>query len=276
MFMGIDLSHWQGTPDFARVKAAGIRYVMVKATEGTGYVDPCFKVNLSAAIAAGLPAGAYHFLRSGDVSAQAKAFLAAVKPYRLAWPAAVDVEASELTSLGRDKLTEQVLDFCAQVKAAGYQPMAYGSYNWFYVSKYLDVSRIRAAGIPVWMAWYGSAAPENTDRSALCDVWQYASDGSVKGVAGKADLDAAYRDFGAPASACDTSGTVELAAEGCYTAKTTGRVNLVAGTPGIVQIVRCIQNSYTLWHIVPVGRPGQDVGIYAEGAAPRLFRVVLR
>lgn len=277
---GIDISHWQGNPDFARVKANGIRYVILKATEGVNYVDPCFQTNVSAAIAAGLPVGAYHFLRFGDVTAQVRDFLTAIQPYEITWPAAVDVEnpenSTELSDLGRDKLTDRVLDFCAQVKAAGYQPMVYSSRNWFYAAELLDAARIRAAGIPIWLAWYGNAAPENTDRSALCDVWQYASDGQVDGIGGHVDVNAAYRDFGALPFTCDTSGTVAIPLGGCYTAKTTGSVELVPGTPGRVQIVRCIWPEFVLWHIVPIGRPGQEVGIYPRGGTNRLFTVAIR
>ncbi len=78
-----------------------------------------------------------------------------------------------------------------------------------------------------------------------------------------------------PKFTCDTAGTVEIARGSCYTAKTTGDVELVAGTPGRVQIIRCLQNGYTLWHIVPIGQPGQDVGIYPKGGA-RQFVVKIK
>ena len=194
---GIDISHWQDNPDFARVKAAGVQYVIIKATEGVDYVDPCFTTNIKEAQAAGLPVGVYHLLRATPIDRQAADFLAAIKPYKITWPAAVDVEHAELTALGRDKLTDMVLDICARVKAAGYPPMVYSNRNWYYLAKLLDIDRIRAAGIPVWLAWYSDATPENTDRSDLCDIWQYASDGQIDGIIGHpVDLDVSYRDFG--------------------------------------------------------------------------------
>ena len=204
MTYGIDISHHQGSPDFQRVKKAGIRFVMLKATEGVNYTDPCFHTNIKAAIAAGLPVGAYHFLRTTPLEQQAADFLAAIKPYKLTWPAALDVEHAELTGMGRSKLTDMVLGFCARVKSAGYQPLVYSNYNWLYAAKYLDTGRIRAAGVPVWMAWYSNATPANTDRSPLCDIWQYCSDGHVDGIAGNVDCNVAYRDYmgsGAPQAA---------------------------------------------------------------------------
>lgn len=213
---GIDISHWQGNPDFARVKAAGVKYVILKATEGVDYVDPCFTANIGAALSAGLPVGAYHFLRAGSAADQAADFLAAIGPYSVTWPAAVDVEHAELTALGRDQLTGMVLDFCARVKSAGYQPAVYSNRNWLYLAQYLDADRIRAAGVPVWMAWYtDSNNPDNTDRSDLCDMWQYASDGSVDGIGGNVDLDVSYRDFGA--------GDVPVTEDAYYRVRTGGR-----------------------------------------------------
>jgi lysozyme len=279
---GIDISKYQGTNiNFAKVKAAGIEFVMLKATEGVNYTDPCFKTNAAAAISAGLPIGVYHFLRAGSAADQARDCLTAIKPYKITWPVAVDVEnpskGTELSDLGRDKLTTLALDFCSRIKAAGYQPMIYASYNWLYGAKLLDIARIKAANIPIWMAWYSSAAPDNTDRSALCDIWQYASDGKVDGITSSGlDVNVSYKDFGAKPYTCDTSGTVEIAPGGCYTAKTTGNITLVPGTAGVVQIVRCIQRGYTLWHIVPLGKSGQDVGIYPQGDKQKLFRVTIK
>jgi len=280
-YRGIDISHHQGNPDFKRVKAAGIDYVMLKATEGVNYVDPRFTANAAAAIAAGLPIGIYHFLRAGSAADQARDCLAAIKPYKITWPVAVDVEnppkGTELSDLGRDKLTALALDFCARIKATGYQPMIYSNRNWLYMAKLLDVDRIKAAGIPLWMAWYNKATPADTDRSALCDMWQYASDGKVDGITSNGlDMDISYKDFAAKPYTCDTSGTVEIARENCYTAKTSGDIKVVTGTAGVVQIIQCIQQGYVLWHIVPIGKSGQDVGIYPEGENTKLFTVKIK
>jgi lysozyme len=51
---GVDVSKWQGAVDFGKVKAAGMTYVFVKATEGITGVDPDYARNVAAARAAGL------------------------------------------------------------------------------------------------------------------------------------------------------------------------------------------------------------------------------
>ncbi|MGX8711624.1 MAG: glycoside hydrolase family 25 protein [bacterium] len=269
MIRGIDIARYQGNPDFQRVKAAGIQYVMLKATEGVNYIDPCFKANAAAAISAGLSIGVYHFLRAGSVADQVRDCLAAIKPFRITWPVAVDVEHNELLAMGRDKLTDMVLDFCARIKAAGYQPMIYSNYNWLYVAKYLDVARIKAAGIPIWMAWYSKATPENTDRSALCDMWQYASDGHVDGItSGGLDMDISYRDFGVKPYTCDTTMPITLQHGKSYQVKITAKEapRITDGTPGVVTILhRVTQGDDWLYYIVAVGTPGAGTGIYVNG-----------
>jgi GH25 family lysozyme M1 (1,4-beta-N-acetylmuramidase) len=57
----IDLSHWEAPADFAQVKASGIAAVILKATQGTGFVDPTFAARTVAANTAGLLVGTYHF-----------------------------------------------------------------------------------------------------------------------------------------------------------------------------------------------------------------------
>ena len=61
---GIDVSHWQGTIDWVKVRAAGKRFAYIKASDGhrssstTTYVSEPLPAK-----AAGLYVGAYHFAR---------------------------------------------------------------------------------------------------------------------------------------------------------------------------------------------------------------------
>lgn len=53
---GIDVSHHQGTIDWAKVKEQmpNLEFVYVKASEGEDYVDPMFRANAKGASAQGL------------------------------------------------------------------------------------------------------------------------------------------------------------------------------------------------------------------------------
>ena len=58
--VGIDISTFQGSIDWAKVKASGITFAWARASEGVGYTDPTFTINETNAVTAGVLIGAYH------------------------------------------------------------------------------------------------------------------------------------------------------------------------------------------------------------------------
>lgn len=66
--LGVDISHWQGSPDFTKMKSAGVSFVLIKASQNQ-FTDPSFAESWVAAKEAGLLRGAYHFydMREGSV-----------------------------------------------------------------------------------------------------------------------------------------------------------------------------------------------------------------
>jgi lysozyme len=75
-----DISHWQGphTVENMQLVAANAPAVMLKASEGTTWVDPEFVRNAEAADEAGLRWGAYHYVTAGHGAAQADHFIEAI------------------------------------------------------------------------------------------------------------------------------------------------------------------------------------------------------
>lgn len=66
---GIDVSHWQGTINWDEVAKAGVKFVFIKATEGTSYSKlSYFKENAPQALTAGLKVGAYHYAKFATVA----------------------------------------------------------------------------------------------------------------------------------------------------------------------------------------------------------------
>ena len=59
---GVDVSKFQGKPDWAQVKAAGVTFALAKVSEGRTYLDSSYAYNKAAIPAAGLVPGAYHYL----------------------------------------------------------------------------------------------------------------------------------------------------------------------------------------------------------------------
>ncbi|MDP2772477.1 MAG: GH25 family lysozyme [Nocardioides sp.] len=90
--LGVDVSHHKGTIDWQRVRADGISFAYLKASEGAGFTDPRFADNLRGAQSAGVRAGGYHyFTLCGEGSSQAEHFLAVIGK-GTTMPPAVDVE----------------------------------------------------------------------------------------------------------------------------------------------------------------------------------------
>src|SRR5258706_5555779 len=123
---GLDVSHYQGAIDFAKLKAAGYKFAFMKATEGTGYTDEKFKTNWANAKSTGVLRGAYHFFRpSYDGVAQAKHFVSVMGALHDGdLPPVLDLEVqdgvSDATVIARAK------DFLAKVKElSGRTPMIY-------------------------------------------------------------------------------------------------------------------------------------------------------
>ena len=94
--LGCDVSFWQGRMNWDCARQSGIEFAFIKATDGTGGVDPEFKTNWYATKMLGLPRGAYHFFRTNlDPIQQAKLFVDTIWKLGAEWgelPLVVDVE----------------------------------------------------------------------------------------------------------------------------------------------------------------------------------------
>jgi GH25 family lysozyme M1 (1,4-beta-N-acetylmuramidase) len=90
---GIDVSEFQLRPDYAKVAASGISFVIARVGYGTSHPDASYlSFNKAAIPAHGLLPGAYHFLVAGqDAATQADVFCAAADPNALH---ALDVETT--------------------------------------------------------------------------------------------------------------------------------------------------------------------------------------
>lgn len=187
--LGLDLSHWQGKPDWAKVHAAlskisAAPFAMVKATEGQTYVDPMFHENVKGARGAGVHAGAYHFASFGSVETaklEAKHFLATIADDDLDYPVVCDLEQNK-DGLKPKALTDALIAFLEEVEAAGYFAMYY--INATYHDKYLEADRLKAYSL--WMAL------KDEPEAAML---QYDWHGHIDGIAGEVDLDKADYDF---------------------------------------------------------------------------------
>ena len=154
-----------------------------------------FEANVDGARAAGIDIGAYHLMRATPIDTQAADFVAAIKdrgPYKMLAIDVEDVGGPELSSLGKEAITDKVLTIYRAIRAAGYtcDVYVYASHSW--LTSLIDVAACRAAGLKIWGAAYSNDTPDNTDHSADFDMWQWCSDGHIDGINGNVDCDVLY------------------------------------------------------------------------------------
>ena len=189
--IGIDVSEHNGTLDWAKIKAAGIGFAIIRSGYGTSHVDNQFKANMAGAIAQGIPIGIYHFsyaLSTAGAQNEAKYVLGLLEPYRdkITLPVFFDFEYDTISyakkqgvTLGKTAFNAHTVAFCESIKAAGYKPGTY--YNLDYLSLYVDKSQV--GGYVQWYAQYASKA-SITDY----DIWQYSSNYRISGINANFDV----------------------------------------------------------------------------------------
>ncbi len=192
---GIDVSNWQGTINWTQVASAGKKFAIIKATEADNFYDAKYALNHSAAKAAGLWTGAYHFAQPSsapnDAILEADWFAAhaSLGPGDLI--PALDLEATGGLSVAA--LQAWVTAFLGEVTAkVGMRPMIYTSPN-FWKTYMGDSHALADAGYKtLWIAHWGVSSPTvpaNNWGGHGWTFWQYTSSGTVPGIVGRVDLD---------------------------------------------------------------------------------------
>lgn len=297
---GIDVSSHQGLIDWAKVKAAGIKFAIIRAGYGKyeSQVDSRFEQNAFGALSAGLHVGVYWFSYAttpDEAREEAKLCAKTIEKYKgkFDFPIYFDYEYdSEEYSKKQgvtptQELRESLAEaFCEEIQAQGWRAGVYTNNDYIKNRWRLDVLK----QWEIWLADY-TGGPD-----VSCGMQQTGSTGSVNGISGDVDMNTAFVDYpslirndgwnGFTAAATenwisDTTNAPEnpvvIAPDALYTVKITGKdIGLVCGEsggkPAAFRLVRCRrEGSATLWHVIPVGEPGQEAGIYPAGGGDRIF-----
>jgi len=191
---GIDISHWQGQPNWAQVKADGVRFVIAKATEGRDFVDDRYLSNKAGASAQTIPFGAYHFARpdktAGDAVAEADHF---VNNAKLTGSNLIPVLDLEVTGgLGVKKLKAWTWAWMNRVEARlGVKGMIYTSPS-FWRDRMGNAQGFARQGHRLWIAHWDAAKPTlpaSNWGGKGWTIWQHTDNGSVAGITGDVDRD---------------------------------------------------------------------------------------
>lgn len=203
---GIDVSYYQGTIDWDKVKAAGIDYVIIRVGyrgygNGKLVLDDNFKTNIKGAQAAGLDVGVYFYtqaISTTEAKEEANFVLKYISSYDLDLPVYFDIENVDYdtgrldsANLSKSELTSLCTTFCKTIVAGGYKAGVYANKYW--LTDKLNSSTI-AKSYPIWLAQYATKAT----YTGTFDMWQYSSTGTVSGISGYVDMDVRYVEPTAP------------------------------------------------------------------------------
>lgn len=193
--LGIDVSYCQARVDWAKVKAAGVKFAFVRVgycrNDGSLHIDKMFKSHIEGASAAGIDVGVYVYSYANSVSAAkraAKEVLKAVKPYKLTYPIAFDIEYEDIyTKSTKENNTNISTAFLEEVEKGGYYAMLYCSKD--FLENYLSAERLTA--YDKWLAQYSSKC---TSRHKF-GLWQFSGSGKINGISVPVDLNYSYKDY---------------------------------------------------------------------------------
>jgi GH25 family lysozyme M1 (1,4-beta-N-acetylmuramidase) len=207
----MDVSRWQGSIDWDKVKASRLVSGVMLKTVSTNrklskrkdglYVDPTFERNYAECKRVGLPVGVYYYTYAvSHTSADAELALlkTALTGKTFELPVCVDVEDNKLHKLGKQALTDLTAYALATIERWGFYALLYTGLKFGKTRLYMGGAALRK--YDVWLARYprdkSKTKPEDKPKTDFSfGMWQYTSTASVPGVSGNVDLSHAYKNY---------------------------------------------------------------------------------
>lgn len=195
MLHGIDIASWQAG---ISPSATPSDFVIVKATGGTGYVNPYWRAWADETLASGKLLGIYHYAMEygtySEAAEEARFFLDTIKDYIGKAVLILDWENDALSL--PVSYAKEWLDTVA--RETGARPWFYG-----YASNVNSTDYSSIANYPLWMASYlykydGAGFVDDPDNPWETGDWagmtayQYTSTGYIPGYDGRLDLSVFY------------------------------------------------------------------------------------
>ncbi len=184
---GIDISHYQGKIDWeklqgAMIKRCPIRFIMIKATEGSSRLDENFNDNFRNALDYGFIRGAYHFWSNrSSARDQAHFFLQKAKLIEGDLPPVLDVEHKP-KDMSVEDFQREILTWLHIVEDKYHvKPIIYTYYK--FKMKYLGTPVFD--DYPYWIAHY---YVDKVEYKGEWKFWQHTDAGKLPGIRGYVDF----------------------------------------------------------------------------------------
>lgn len=223
---GIDVSQWQGAIDWAKVKAAGVQFALIRAGYGNTLsypkqIDTKYEANYKGCKAAGIPVGVYFYsyaTTTAEAQREADSCIALLKGKQFEYPIYYDVE--EMRTFKTGKTNEIIQAFADKLEAAGYWV---GIYIYRSAAERYLTSRTKSR-YSMAIAEYASSC----HYSGSYGIWQNTSSWTVNGISGRVDHDYCYRDYPTEIKAKGKNGYPKPSTE--FRIETTADADILFGT----------------------------------------------
>ena len=200
MMKGIDVAKWNGIIDWKKVKAAGVKFAVLKAINKSNKKEDALDRNYAGATAQGLPLDVYNYLYTTTEAMAQEAAQAVVNALAGRKVGKVWADAEDACLKNKGILLIRILNtYKSVIEAAGYEFGVYTGLSFYnsYIKPYKDY-----IDCDFWIARYPSTKDMTIDMDPIASKkpvichnlwgWQHSSRGRVPGISGYVDLDICY------------------------------------------------------------------------------------
>lgn len=194
-YKGIDVSSWQGKPDWTKVKKSGVEFAILRIHQKDGS-DASFEHNYKGCKANAIPIGGYKYsyaLTSAQALEEAEDTLRVLAGRGLDFPVFYDLEWNSQRKLGSAAIEKIAETFLNRIKKAGYKVGVYCNMDW-----YQKVLTEKLRKYDLWIARYPADDNGTIQERLRPDIgigWQYSSKGKVSGITGNVDMNVFYKNY---------------------------------------------------------------------------------
>lgn len=194
-YKGIDVSSWQGKPDWTKVKKSGVEFAILRIHQKDGS-DASFEHNYKGCKANAIPIGGYKYsyaLTSAQALEEAEDTLSVLAGRGLDFPVFYDLEWNSQRKLGSAAIEKIAETFLNRIKKAGYKVGVYCNMDW-----YQKVLTEKLRKYDLWIARYPADDNGTIQERLRPDIgvgWQYSSKGKVSGITGNVDMNVFYKNY---------------------------------------------------------------------------------